>query len=295
MSQDRIVCERDGAVGWIRINRPERLNAFVGAMRQDLLHALQDYEQDDEVRCIIITGAGPAFSTGGDIAAMSELLEQDDRNGFEALLRVGADIVTQIDSMTKPVIAAINGVAVGAGACLALACDLRIASENASIGFAFMRIGLHPDWGGSYFLPRLVGPAMAAELIFTGGMVSAERAERLGLFNRVVPAAQLEGAARGFAGEVAAAPAGVLADAKRVVRRSLDSTLAEVLQLEIEAQLRTFGSPDNREGIRAFLDKRAPRFNRNPDADNGNNNHRSSVRGAEPHGAGGDRAARSGR
>jgi enoyl-CoA hydratase/carnithine racemase len=270
MNRDRIVRDRDGAIGWIRISRPERLNAFVGTMREELLHALQDYEQDDEVRCIIITGAGPAFSTGGDITAMAELLEQDDRSGFEALLRIGADIVTQIDAMTKPVIASINGVAAGAGACLALACDLRIASESASIGFAFMRIGLHPDWGGSYFLPRLVGPAMAAELIFTGGMVSAERAERLGLFNRVVPAAQLEAAARGFAGEVAAAPAGVLADAKRVLRRSLDSTLPQVLQLEVEAQLRTFGSPDCIEGITAFVNKRAPRFNRHTDEPNGN-------------------------
>jgi 2-(1,2-epoxy-1,2-dihydrophenyl)acetyl-CoA isomerase len=111
---------------------------------------------------------------------------------------------------------------------------------------------------------------MAAELIFTGGMVSAERAERLGLFNRVVPAAQLEAAARGFAGEVAAAPAGVLADAKRVLRRSLDSTLPEVLQLEIDAQLRTFGSPDSIEGITAFVNKRAPRFNRHTDQANGN-------------------------
>jgi enoyl-CoA hydratase/carnithine racemase len=273
MNRDRIVRERDGAIGWIRINRPERLNAFVGAMREEVLHALQEYEHDDEVRCIIITGAGPAFSTGGDITAMAELLEQDDRSRFEASLRTGAEIVMQIDAMTKPVIAAINGVAAGAGACLALACDLRIASENASIGFAFMRIGLHPDWGGSYFLPRLVGPAMAAELIFTGGMVSAERGERLGLFNRVVPAAQLEAAARGFAGEVAAAPAGVLADAKRVLRSSLSATLPEVLQLEIEAQLRTFGSPDCIEGITAFVNKRAPRFNRHGDDSNGSNGH----------------------
>jgi 2-(1,2-epoxy-1,2-dihydrophenyl)acetyl-CoA isomerase len=115
MNRDRIVRERDGAIGWIRISRPERLNAFVGAMREELLHALQEYEQDDEVRCIIITGAGPAFSTGGDITAMAELLEQDDRSRFEALLRIGADIVTQVDAMTKPVIASINGVAAGAG------------------------------------------------------------------------------------------------------------------------------------------------------------------------------------
>jgi 2-(1,2-epoxy-1,2-dihydrophenyl)acetyl-CoA isomerase len=265
MNRDRIVRERDGAIGWIRINRPERLNAFAGAMREEVLHALQEYEQDEEVRCIIITGVGPAFSTGGDITAMAELLEQDDRSRFEGLLRTGADIVTQIDAMTKPVIAAINGVAAGAGACLALACDLRIAGENASIGFAFMRIGLHPDWGGSYFLPRLVGPAVAAEFVFTGGMVSAERGERLGLFNRVVPPQELENAARGMAGQIAAMPATVVGDAKRTLRRSLNSPLRDVLQLEIDSQLRAFGTPDSHEGINAFLEKRAARFNRSAD------------------------------
>jgi 2-(1,2-epoxy-1,2-dihydrophenyl)acetyl-CoA isomerase len=262
MSDGRILIEHDGAIGWIRMNRPERLNAFIDTMRQDILRALQELEADDEIRCIIITGAGRAFSTGGDVAVMSGLLERNDRAQFESLVRIGADVVRQIDGMTKPVIAAVNGAAAGAGACLALACDLRIASESASIGFAFLRIGLHPDWGGSFFLPRLVGPGAAMELILTGGMVSAERAERLGLFNRVVPGTQLESAARGFAGEIAAAPAGVVAAAKRTVRRSLSATLPEVLQMEVDAQLDAFGTPDSVEGITAFLSKRAPRFNR---------------------------------
>src|SRR5690606_35824308 len=150
----------------------------------------------------------------------------------------------------------------GAGACLALACDLRIASETASIGFTFLRVGLHPDWGGSFFLPRLIGPAAAAEFIYTGGMINAERGERMGLFNRVVPAAQLEAAARGFAGEISASPAGVVADAKRAIRRRLSSALPDILEFEIESQLRAFATPDFREGITAFLEKRAPRFNR---------------------------------
>jgi 2-(1,2-epoxy-1,2-dihydrophenyl)acetyl-CoA isomerase len=269
MTHAQIVVERDGPVGWVRINRPERLNAFVGTMREDLLHAFRQFEQDPEIRCVIVTGAGRAFSTGGDVAFMNQLLKDNDAATFESLVRTGAEIVSQIDAMSKPVIAAINGVAAGAGACLALACDLRIASESASIGFTFLRVGLHPDWGGSYFLPRLIGPAAAAEFIFTGGMVSAERGERLGLFNRVVPAAELEAAARGFAGEIAAAPAGVTADAKRALRRSTSSSLEEVLQMEIEAQLRAFASPDCVEGITAFLNKRAPRFNRNGASDNG--------------------------
>jgi 2-(1,2-epoxy-1,2-dihydrophenyl)acetyl-CoA isomerase len=274
MTEAKIAVDRDGAIGWIRINRPERLNAFAGTMRADLLHALIQLEQDGDVRCIVITGVGRAFSTGGDISVMSEIIEHDDRARFEALVRAGADVVKQIDAMSKPVIAAINGAAAGAGACLALACDLRIASETASIGFTFLRVGLHPDWGGSYFLPRLMGPAAAAEMILTGGMISADRGERMGLFNRVVPAAELEGAARGFAGEIAARPAGVVADAKRVLRRSLNDGLAHVLELEIEAQLRAYDSPDFREGITAFLEKRAPRFNRgNGGTRNGSNGH----------------------
>jgi 2-(1,2-epoxy-1,2-dihydrophenyl)acetyl-CoA isomerase len=263
MGDAKIAIDRDGAVGWIRINRPERLNAFSGTMREDLLAALEELEADHDVRCVVITGVGRAFSTGGDVAVMGELLESGDRAHFEHLVRTGADVVSRIDSMSKPVIAAINGVAAGAGACLALACDLRIASESASIGFTFLRVGLHPDWGGSFFLPRLVGPTAAMEFILTGGMIGAERGERLGLFNRVVPAAELEHATRGFAGEIAASPANVVADAKRVLRRSLTAPLSEVLELELEAQLDAFDSPESTEGITAFLRKRAPRFNRN--------------------------------
>ena len=260
----KIVVEHDGDVGWIRINRPERLNAFGGTMREELLAALEELEADADIRCVIITGAGRAFSTGGDVTVMKELLEEHDRDRFEHLVRTGARVVAQIDSMTKPVIAAINGVAAGAGACLALACDMRIASESASIGFTFLRIGLHPDWGGTFFLPRLIGPAAAMEAILTGGMISAERGERLGLFNRVVPAAELEGAARGFAGELAASAAGVTAAAKRALRQSLNTPLQEMLELEVAAQLQAFDSPDAQEGITAFVNKRAPRFNRRP-------------------------------
>jgi 2-(1,2-epoxy-1,2-dihydrophenyl)acetyl-CoA isomerase len=262
LNELKIIIERDGNVGWIRINRPDRLNAFAGDMRGELLHALQELERDSDVRCVVITGVGRAFSTGGDISVMSEIIAAADSDRFEKLVRAGADVVDQIDRMTKPVIACVNGVAAGAGACLALACDLRIVVESASIGFTFLRVGLHPDWGGSYFLPRLVGPAIAAELILTGGMISAERGERLGLFNRVVTPGDLEATARSVAGQIAAAPVGVVADAKRIARRSLNSTLPEVLDLEVAAQLRAFKSPDFREGITAFLEKRTPKFNR---------------------------------
>jgi 2-(1,2-epoxy-1,2-dihydrophenyl)acetyl-CoA isomerase len=258
---DAILVERDGALGWIRINRPERLNAFAGDMRDRLLAALRSLEADAAVRCIVIIGVGRAFSTGGDIRYMAELCDSGDEQGFERLVRVGADVVAQIDAMATPVIAAINGPAAGAGACLALACDLRVAAETASIGFTFVRVGLHPDWGGTYFLPRLVGPGLAAELLMTGGMIGAERAERLGLVNRVVPASELEPTARALAGQIAAGPPGAIRATKRALRQSPHATLAELLQMETSAQLDAFRSPDFREGITAFLEKRTPHFN----------------------------------
>jgi 2-(1,2-epoxy-1,2-dihydrophenyl)acetyl-CoA isomerase len=259
-----ILVERDGAHGWVRLNRPERLNAFAGDMRERLHDALVELDSDPAIRSVAIIGVGRAFATGGDVQYMADLVKNGDQERFESLVRSGIRVVKQIDGMSKPVIAAVNGAAAGAGAALALACDIRIASQNASIGLTFTRIGLHPDWGAAYFLPRLIGSALAAELVFTGGMINARRAERLGLFNTVVPAAELEGAVRGLAGQIAGGPAGVIADAKQTLRRSLAADLDEILQLEAEAQLRAFASPDCGEGVRAFLDKRAPRFGRRP-------------------------------
>lgn len=258
--QDRVRVQREGNLGWIRFNRPERLNAFIGDMRDRLDEALRELDADDSVRCVAITGAGKAFTTGGDVQYMSELAKSGDEARFEELVRSGIRIVRQIDTMRKPVIAAVNGVAAGAGASLALACDIRIASQSASIGLTFTRVGLHPDWGGAYFLPRLIGSALAAELTFTGGMINARRAERLGIFNRVVPADDLESAVRGLAGQIAGGPPQVIADAKRTLRRSLAADLDEILEMEAEAQVRAFRTPEFREGVQAFVEKRAPRF-----------------------------------
>lgn len=260
MNTPGIVIEKDHSIGWIRINRPDRLNSFSGTMREDLDRALQEMEEDSDVRCVIITGVGRAFSTGGDVSFMKELIEKNDAETFEHLVRAGAQVVQRISDMCKPVIAAINGPAAGAGACLAIACDLRVASETATIGFGFLRVGLHPDWGGSYFLPRLLGPGRAAEVVLTGEMINAERAERMGLFSRVVPAAELEANVRVLAGQIAAAPQRIVTDWKRTLRASLHLTLPEVLEMETAAQLRAFGSPDFKEGIESFLEKRAPRF-----------------------------------
>jgi 2-(1,2-epoxy-1,2-dihydrophenyl)acetyl-CoA isomerase len=257
-----IVVETDGPLGWIRINRPERLNAFADDMRGKILVGLERLEADPAIRCVIITGVGRAFSTGGDISVMAELAESRDVETFESLVRAGGRVVQKIATMAQPVIAAVNGPAAGAGACLALACDLRLASETASLGFTFLRVGLHPDWGGSWFLPRLIGLPLAAEAVFTGSMINAERCERLGLFNRVVPPKDLETAARSLAGQIVAMPAEAVADTKRNLRAGLQAPLEELLEAEVEAQLRAFQSNDFQEGLHAFLEKRTPRFNR---------------------------------
>jgi 2-(1,2-epoxy-1,2-dihydrophenyl)acetyl-CoA isomerase len=257
-----ILIERDGNLGWIRINRPERLNALAGDMRDRLHDALVELDADDAIRCVAITGVGRAFCTGGDVGTMAALAESNDTEAFRELVDAGVRVIKQIDGMRKPVIAAVNGAAAGAGASLALACDIRIASQNASIGLTFTRIGLHPDWGGAYFLPRLIGSAVAAELVFTGGMINARRAERFGLVNKVVPADELEGAVKGLAGQIAGGPPAVIAAAKRTLRRSLAADLDEILEMERQAQLDAFESDDFAEGVQAFLDKRAPRFGR---------------------------------
>ena len=262
MTTDSILIEREHGIGWIRINRPERLNAFSGTMREDLEQRLAEFEDDTSIRCVIITGNGRAFSTGGDITVMSEIVAAEDIDRFEHLVRAGAAIVRRINAMSKPVIAAVNGPAAGAGACLALACDVRIATDTAAIGFTFTRVGLHPDWGGSYFLPQMVGPAIATELIYTAGMISAERCERIGLYNRVMPTGELEPAARALAGQIAAGPKEVIAAARHIARGRFTGALDEVLELEVQAQLVAFRSSNFREGITAFLEKRAPRFNR---------------------------------
>ncbi|MDH3427768.1 MAG: enoyl-CoA hydratase-related protein, partial [Gemmatimonadota bacterium] len=181
-------------------------------------------------------------------------------------VEAGRRVITAIVEMRKPVIAALNGPAAGGGANLALACDLRIASDRASIGQTFNRIGLHPDWGGTWIVPRLVGPAKAAELFFLAEMIDAREAERIGLVNRVVPHEELEASADEWAHRLADKPALSLALAKQSIRRSFDSTLDEMLDYESDAQNRCFRSPDALEGTRAFVEKRPPNFTRSKDA-----------------------------
>lgn len=254
-----LVEARDG-VGTLTLNRPEKLNAFAGSMRQEISAAVRSMAEDDGVRVLVITGAGRAFCAGADIGYMRELTARRDVEAFRALVDAGREVVTTVRATPKPVIASVNGAAAGGGANLALSCDLRIASDRATIGQTFNRIGLHPDWGGTYFLPRLVGASTALELIFRAEMLAADEALRLGLFSRVVPHERLGEATRAVAAELAAKPPLALALAKRAVYASERAELSAQLDVELEHQLACFQSEDAREGLQAFLEKRAPVF-----------------------------------
>jgi 2-(1,2-epoxy-1,2-dihydrophenyl)acetyl-CoA isomerase len=244
----------------IRLNRPDRLNAFIGHMRRDLAEALEHAGSDRSVRVVIITGAGRAFCAGGDVAFMAELMKRRDAEEFSRILGAGRRVILAIRQMTKPVIASINGPASGAGFNLALACDLRIASSTATFSQSFAKVGLHPDWGGSYFLPRLVTPNKACEMFFLGESIDAAEAARLGLVNQVVAPEDLENATLQLAERQRAAPPIALAAAKHAVYMSQAAELEEMLRYETEVQLRCFDSDDGHEGVQAFLEKREPKF-----------------------------------
>ena len=187
MSEEHILVTRDGAVGTVTINRPEKLNAFAGRMRQDAAAALHALAKDPAVRGVVVAGAGRAVCAGAGLDYMKSLLESGGTAAFTAVVEAGRAVVTAIREAPKPVIASVNGPAAGGGANLALACDVRIASERAAIGQTFTKIGLHPDWGGTYLLPRLVGASRALELFYSGGMGGAPEALRLGLCTRAGP------------------------------------------------------------------------------------------------------------
>jgi enoyl-CoA hydratase/carnithine racemase len=191
---------------------------------------------------------------------MAELMERRDSDEFSRILGAGRRVITAIRSMTKPVIASINGPAAGAGLNLALACDLRIASSNATFTQSFVKVGLHPDWGGTYFLPRLVSPNKACEMFFLGDSIDAAEALRLNIVNRVVAPEELETATLQLAERLRAAPPIAIAAVKQAIYISGASDLDEMLRYETEAQLRCFESDDGHEGVRAFFEKRDPRF-----------------------------------
>ena len=256
---ENINVEFDAGLVTITLNRPEKLNAFAGHMRRDLAEALEHAGSDPKVRVVIITGAGRAFSTGADVKYMEQLMERGEVEEFKRLLGAGRRVLTTMRQMVKPVVGAVNGPAYGAGFNLALACDIRLAAESATFSQSFVKVGLHPDWGGSFFIPRAVPSNIACEMFFLGDPVDAQRAYQLGLVNRVVADAELLAETRKLAERLRDAPHASVAAAKRAVYMSEEESLERMLQYETEAQLHCFQSRESRERVRAFLERRAPR------------------------------------
>ena len=256
---ENIKVDFENGVATLTLNRPEKLNAFAGHMRRDLAETLEHAGADPAVRVVVITGAGRAFCTGADVKYMNELMAGEEVEEFTRLLGAGRRVLTAIRQMLKPVIASVNGPAYGAGFNLALACDLRLASETATFSQSFVKVGLHPDWGGSYFLPRAVPSNLACEMFFLGEPIDAQRAYHFGLVNSVHPEGELRAETRRLAERLRDAPHASIAAAKRAVYLSEEETLERMIQYETEAQIQCFQSREARERVRAFLERREPR------------------------------------
>jgi len=253
-----ILYELADGVATLTFNRPEVRNACNDVMAEEVQTALKSAERDETVRCLVITGAGQGFCAGQDLAAVRE--HAGAISFREHLLKTYNPIVTTLRSIEKPVIAAINGAAAGAGWGIALACDLRYASDTAKFRLAFSGIGLAPDSGTSFFLPRLIGLGRALELAYTNDVLDANSALALGLVNKVFTSDQLLPAALELARKLAQAPTRGLGLTKRAMNYALDASLAEALDYEAHLQEIAGRTIDHHEGVQAFLEKRAPKF-----------------------------------
>ena len=249
--------EKIGAIGKITLNRPDKYNAFVRGMALELQKKLDECNSDKTIRCIIISGSGKAFCAGQD------LIEATDPNGpaIEEIVRQHYNpIVKKIREIKTPVIAAVNGVAAGAGANVALACDIVVAAKSASFIQAFSKIGLIPDSGGTYFLPRLIGIQKAAALMMTGETISAEKAETLGMIYAVYEDSEFETSAMKLADTISSMPTKGLGYTKKLLSQTFNNSLEDQLSLEAETQALSASSKDHQEGIKAFMEKRTPQF-----------------------------------
>jgi len=252
-----VIYEKSERIATITLNRPDALNAFNKDVVEEILKALEDAKNDEKIRVVILTGAGEkAFSAGADIKTMK---------GFDALKArelslMGEKLCSAIENFEKPVIAAINGYALGGGLEVAMACDLRIASDKAKMGQTEINIGLIPGWGGTQRLTRLIGKTKAKELVFTGKMIDAKTAEQLGLVNMVVPADQFMETVRKFAMELAEKAPVALRIAKALINKGADMSLDAAIALEREGFGVVGSTEDLQEGVSAFIEKRKPVF-----------------------------------
>ena len=248
-------------IATITLNRPERLNALTFEVYRELTDTLAALKDEAKVRVVVITGAGRAFCSGGDVHDIIGELFDRNMEGLLEFTRMTCELVQNIRSLPQPVIASLNGTTAGAGACIALAADLRVASEEAKIAFLFVKVGLSgADMGAAYLLPRVVGLSRATELLYTGDFVSAAEAERIGLYNKVVPADQLVNATQEMAERLARGPAFALAKTKEMLNRELFSNLETALESEAQAQAICMQHPDYREAYEAFVAKREAKF-----------------------------------
>ena len=250
-----ILFEKIDAIGKTTLNRPEKYNSFVREMALALQNILNDCANDDSIRCILITGSGKAFCAGQDLKEATDPegpeIEQIVREHYNPIIR-------KIREIEKPVIAAVNGIAAGAGANVALACDIVVAGKSANFIQAFSKIGLIPDSGGTYFLPRLIGLPKATALMMTGESISAEKAEKMGMIYAVYEDTEFESKSLQLAKSISEMPTKGLGYTKRLLTHSLNNSLDEQLDLEAETQALSAKSEDHKEGVQAFLEKRPP-------------------------------------
>ena len=261
MTYEQIVVDRDGDVTRITLNRPDKLNALTQVMSDELVDAFTAIRDDPGVRAVVLTGAGRGFCAGQDLTEFESAYRAGGRPDIEAHLeRSYHRLIPLIVRTPKPVVAAVNGVAAGAGVSLAVACDVRVASEEARFIQAFVKIGLIPDSGGTWLLPRVVGYPNALEMSITGEPVDASRALALGLVSRVVPASDLDREVAAYAGRLAEMPTAAVAATKELMRDALGLDLGEALRREGAAQGRMGRTEDHLEGVMAFAEKRDPEF-----------------------------------
>jgi len=256
---ETILFEKSGGVANVALNRPKKLNAFDGTMHEELYEALEGAASDEEVRCVVLRGEGKGFSAGADLAQIVE--SADGSPDLGAYLRsTYSRLVTLMVGMEKPIVAALHGPVYGAGVGVALACDMRLAAESAKFSVAFIKIGLMPDAGVSFLLPRVVGLGRAMEMSMLGEAVEAEEALRIGLVNKVVPDEKLAEETANLAGRLASLPTSALAVVKHSLYASFESDLETALEREAEGQTFCGYTQDHREGVAAFFEKREARF-----------------------------------
>ncbi len=257
---NHLLFKTENNVAYITLNRPETMNAFNHQMMQEFIEVMNICKEDKSIRAIVITGAGKMFSAGGDIKWMKSAQDENWKDNFGKLIYLLHKAIRSIRNIEKPVIAAVNGFASGAGFSLALACDIRIASENAKFNQAYINIGLTPDGGSTYFLTQMLGMARALDLIFTARVIDAKDALDLGLVSRVVPSDSFEDEIKKIASTYATGPTLAFGRAKILVNKAINNDFDTQLTLEAENILLTSLSNDFKEGLNAFFDKRKPNF-----------------------------------